>query len=679
MRSLDDRLARRAAWLAACAAYAALALTLAHWLIDDAGISYAYARSVAAGRGFVAQPGAAPVEGFSNFLWVVTLTPFFLARAFHPVLVPKLLSAALVFAALGLTARTLRRAGVPADVAGAAIVAVAIAPPIVIWTPSGLENALVLLLGAALASELTTTRPRRPFTSAILAALLAMTHPELVLLGATGLAIAWFDPRDRRTLVSYLVTLVALLAAFFVFRYLTFGLWLPHTYYAKRIDASAVAQLRRIAAHPVALLRRTVDLGGALMTSIGVVALAGAGVGAGALVVRGRANSGLVVYAVLALNAAATFLWMDEDWMGEYRFATLVIYATWCTLAVAAALVPKPIRATRVALVCLVAALAADSVHRVRAFAADPPTPYADVSRRVAQPFADAARQLGIDHASILCADIGATLFETNLQVSDLAGLIEPAIVHTLKHDSPVWRPDHAAFDDWVFDRVRPTFISTQAFWTYVSALERDPRFRRDYLAIDTYEDEYVRRVFGATLHSGNFVRRDALRDVTDVARLRRHADPIDGHAVAPEPAIAQGRRLDATAHPFDARPFWEIAARTSEAQRAPASFVQALTRLGDGRPVLGPYDALAPEMAEAIARLYAQHDPAAALALLDRVLTVNPSHYGATFQRARALEQLGDPAAAAAWTRTAWLADDLHDTATALEARAHQHGQHTH
>ena len=33
------------------------------WIADDAGISFAYARNLAAGHGLVSQPGVTPVEG----------------------------------------------------------------------------------------------------------------------------------------------------------------------------------------------------------------------------------------------------------------------------------------------------------------------------------------------------------------------------------------------------------------------------------------------------------------------------------------------------------------------------------------------------------------------------------------------------------------------------------------
>ena len=66
------------------------------WIIDDAGISFAYSRSFAAGHGLVSQPGTNPVEGFSNFTWVMLLAPFFALRIFDPILTPKIVSLLLV-------------------------------------------------------------------------------------------------------------------------------------------------------------------------------------------------------------------------------------------------------------------------------------------------------------------------------------------------------------------------------------------------------------------------------------------------------------------------------------------------------------------------------------------------------------------------------------------------------
>ena len=43
------------------------------WIVDDAATTFAYARSLAAGEGAVLQPGANPVEGYSNPAWLAVL------------------------------------------------------------------------------------------------------------------------------------------------------------------------------------------------------------------------------------------------------------------------------------------------------------------------------------------------------------------------------------------------------------------------------------------------------------------------------------------------------------------------------------------------------------------------------------------------------------------------------
>jgi hypothetical protein len=66
-----------------------------HGLIDDAYITFQYARNLADGYGFAYHPGGEPTEGFTNLLWVVLLAPSFIfnidplsyARGFSVVLV----------------------------------------------------------------------------------------------------------------------------------------------------------------------------------------------------------------------------------------------------------------------------------------------------------------------------------------------------------------------------------------------------------------------------------------------------------------------------------------------------------------------------------------------------------------------------------------------------------------
>jgi tetratricopeptide (TPR) repeat protein len=67
--------------------------------------------------------------------------------------------------------------------------------------------------------------------------------------------------------------------------------------------------------------------------------------------------------------------------------------------------------------------------------------------------------------------------------------------------------------------------------------------------------------------------------------------------------------------------------------------------------------------MDEGVALLYTQHNPTSALTHFDQVLEQNPHHYGAIYQRAKALDALGDlQLALDAWIRCAPLAARTRD-----------------
>jgi cytochrome c-type biogenesis protein CcmH/NrfG len=69
---------------------------------------------------------------------------------------------------------------------------------------------------------------------------------------------------------------------------------------------------------------------------------------------------------------------------------------------------------------------------------------------------------------------------------------------------------------------------------------------------------------------------------------------------------------------------------------------------------------------------LYTQHDPAAAAAEFRQVLARNPTHYGATFQLAAALDAAGKRAEARPlWKKMLDMSVAVNDTETANAARA--------
>jgi cytochrome c-type biogenesis protein CcmH/NrfG len=69
---------------------------------------------------------------------------------------------------------------------------------------------------------------------------------------------------------------------------------------------------------------------------------------------------------------------------------------------------------------------------------------------------------------------------------------------------------------------------------------------------------------------------------------------------------------------------------------------------------------------------LYGKKDPNAAAAEFRKVLAENPTHYGATYQLAKALDQAGKPAEARPlWEKVVKMAEGYGDQNTLATARA--------
>jgi hypothetical protein len=110
------------------------------WLCDDAFISFRYSRHLAEGHGLVFNLGESPrVEGYSNFLWVVAMTPFE-ALGLDIALAARLCSVACGIGLLALVARTAYLLGLGTWATAATALFFACLPSVSIWSTSGLET-----------------------------------------------------------------------------------------------------------------------------------------------------------------------------------------------------------------------------------------------------------------------------------------------------------------------------------------------------------------------------------------------------------------------------------------------------------------------------------------------------------------------------------------------------------
>jgi hypothetical protein len=214
-----------------------------HFTIDDAGISYAYARHLAEGEGPVAVVGGPWIEGYSNPLWVFLLVPVHLAGL--PIAEAAKGLGALLFA-LGLAAgmawlalsegRSWRTIGA---VEAAFAIAVVLCAELAVWVPAGLENALftALLLGMFWLDAREAEHPEAFGASGLCAFALSITRPEAVMYAAPLIAIkgvqAWRGLEPARQARTAVLSFVVPLVVYHVGHYLVFHELVPNTYYAK--------------------------------------------------------------------------------------------------------------------------------------------------------------------------------------------------------------------------------------------------------------------------------------------------------------------------------------------------------------------------------------------------------------------------------------------------------------
>ena len=236
------------------------------FLTDDAFIAFRYVSNRMLGWGLVWNPPPfAPVEGYSSFLWVVLLEGVWRMTGVEPPAAANVMGLLFGYASLGLVAHLVMRMQLPkrmASVRTALLVGVLLATvsnrTFLTWLSSGLETPLFnfcvlawVTVGVvpadrrgtgwilALSASATCTALTRPDGLLICAATVVLIAVHLTL-AERGLGL-----RGPRSWVGAAPLL--LIALHVLWRRLTYGAWLPNTYYAKYTGAWPESGLRYLA------------------------------------------------------------------------------------------------------------------------------------------------------------------------------------------------------------------------------------------------------------------------------------------------------------------------------------------------------------------------------------------------------------------------------------------------
>jgi len=231
---------RRVATVVALASWAALAWRF-NFVCDDAFISFRYARHLAEGLGLGYNPGLEPpVEGYTNFLWVLWCAVFE-ALGVDVTVGARLSSVACGAATLLWVVRAAERSlGLAGPFAALPALLLAALPPFAVWSTSGLDT-LPFTLALFATWERLLGDPARPHpfhaaAAGVLAALLRADGAVFVglILGLALLraAAGRQRPLARGALVAG-VLVGAAVAAHLAFRLAYYGDLLPNTAHAK--------------------------------------------------------------------------------------------------------------------------------------------------------------------------------------------------------------------------------------------------------------------------------------------------------------------------------------------------------------------------------------------------------------------------------------------------------------
>jgi hypothetical protein len=499
-------LSRIPTWAGLVPGHVLLLAHLAHYAyvdVDDAYIAFRYARNFALGDGLLFNPGEPPVEGYSAFLWVITLAGLARIGLEIPSSAQVLGAILSILAWIGMVL-ILRRSGSSKYAAWIAGLWLAASGSYAMWSMSGLETGLVAVLvilsyGLLAREELHGSG----YLSGFSLALLGLARAEGVIFFVSALvlkAVMHLRGQSARTVredTKWLLAFVIPFLGFMIWRVSYYGTLVPNAVFAKSGGGYLYHALRG-AYYTFQFLAAGAAL---LVFLIAAVALL-------------RFDRPVVRYGVVGLAAySALILFAGGDWMPQFRFFAPVmplicmlgaigleaIGEQWRDVSAARARALAATLAVVIFGLFLGGSIQVSEIDRsVRAFVA----PTKGGHDRAAW-LHDNSRQ----GDSMALVDSGILAYETDLQIIDMIGLNDAHIAH-LSPQFPRGLAPGNGFGKWDVDYVfslEPTYIQVhlsrekweggelETDWVGSDELINDPRFLLSYQYV---EDPRVGGIF---------------------------------------------------------------------------------------------------------------------------------------------------------------------------------------
>jgi hypothetical protein len=514
-----------------------------NWLFDDAGISFAYARNLMHGFGLVTQPGAEPVEGFSNPLWTFIMAPLFISPPSDPTLAVKLISGILILLTFIVLNRVVPLLLPDSDtfrlVSFYILLALSLNTSFVVWTTSGLENALHILLCSLYLlvclnfAHLQKTGISSSLKAGLLAAGLALNRPDGIifvlvfpLLVTVLLAQRKLDRKEAfRFFGSFLVLALIPIALYQFFRIWYFADPFPMAYHVK--GGPAVRDVIHLITFHSRYVYKTLALLNSITTANGIVILLLLAAFYGLAMFQARDRVPLLIPMILLICSWAVYCLLPADWMGEYRFATTFFAMFYLCFFISAARAMMLLKSFVPHWQNVIFGLLAFSflisttmtyISRSLSFSTKPTAPFSEVAGN-ALAFNEYGSILQVPSSTWLCPDLGASLYYSRHRVYDLTGLCDRTFAR-LAHQKSIH------FRNYVFDSLRPSFIHLHGAWSIRTGLQLDERFRVAYVPLQ--EIPFTATVNGrqVTYFHGDYIRRDVVSSSNLLEDLRRKIGP---------------------------------------------------------------------------------------------------------------------------------------------------------
>lgn len=217
-------------------------LKIKPWMLDDAFISFRYAENFSKGFGLVFNPGETPVEGYTNFLWIILLSAMNII-GLDIVLTSQVLGYFFSLATITLLLFYPWTKKLHLQIIAALILVTS--GTFSVWGASGMETSLFTFLVTMSVLkfkniiESKTSSNNRYLSLGIVLGLATLTRPEgyiaffILTLGILYYLIKYKRISAIKHIVCYLAPFLTIVASHIIFRIVYYNDLLPNTFYNK--------------------------------------------------------------------------------------------------------------------------------------------------------------------------------------------------------------------------------------------------------------------------------------------------------------------------------------------------------------------------------------------------------------------------------------------------------------